>query len=171
MVLDAFLPTLSFGFLRTQTLPSHMYLLDCGEDDSEKHPKMFEKYKAIIEIENMQYNSQNFMLYVYIYMRIIVVVARGYIVCRVNICRLKNYEILIINLCFSVYQFKATRSFLLVKWFISTKTCFLCVHTSCPILLYRIIIIQLISPLFGSYIYIFIDYTEVELSKRAFRPA
>ncbi|ESW14290.1 hypothetical protein PHAVU_008G268600 [Phaseolus vulgaris] len=39
-----------FGFLRTQTLPSHMYLLDSVEH-SEKHPKRFERYKAM---ENMQ---------------------------------------------------------------------------------------------------------------------
>jgi hypothetical protein len=38
-------------FLRTQTSPLHVYLFDCGED-SEKHPKMFDKYKAILIVGN-----------------------------------------------------------------------------------------------------------------------
>lgn len=49
LVLDAFLLIFSFGFLRTQTSPLHSYLLDCGDEDSEKHPKIFDKYKAILK--------------------------------------------------------------------------------------------------------------------------
>ncbi|QCE01732.1 hypothetical protein DEO72_LG7g3032 [Vigna unguiculata] len=51
------LPRFSLGFLRTQTLPSHMYLLDSVEH-SEKHPKKFERYKAI---EKEQYSQDNAM--------------------------------------------------------------------------------------------------------------